>query len=351
MSRTATHAEPIERSPLEEAVFGAMAGKVVAAAAEMGIADLLAEGPRTSAEIAEQTRAHRPSLRRLLRALAGLGVLVQTDRDRFHLTDLGRSLQTDAPNSIRALVTMLCSPELWRSWGELMPSVCSGERAFERANRISLFEFYERNPEASATFNTAMAQHSRDAAAAIIPAANLSRFDTVMDVGGGDGTLIAEILRAHRHLEGVLFDLPQGLESAARTLAAAGVADRCRTVGGDVFEGVPAGADAYLLKQVLHDWDDAQAGAILRSVRGAMTPDARLLILERMLPETVTAADTQTLLLDVLMLLVTGGKERTEQEFRSLLSEAGFRLATSTEPIPPFDYRVIEATPINGRCD
>jgi len=325
-------------------VFGFMAAKLVYAAAELRIADLLAEGPRTTAELAEPTAAGAASLRRLMRGLAGLGVVAETDPDRFELTELGTPLRDSAPDSARSLVTMLCGPENWRSWGELVPSLRNGESGWERAHGMTWVEYYERNPEQSATFNKAMSEHTRGAAPGILAAAGLSRFRTVVDVGGGDGTLLAEALRAEQGLQGVLFDLASGLESAAETLAAAGVAERCRAVPGDFFASVPKGADAYLLKQVIHDWDDDEAIAILRNVREAMVPGARVLIAERMLPELAGPADAQSLLVDVLMLVVTGGRERTEREFHALLEAAGLELSRLSEPLAPFDYRVIEAT-------
>jgi hypothetical protein len=327
-------------------VFGFMPAKLVYAAAELEIADLLAERPRTSAELADATGTHRPSLLRLLRALAGLGVLAQTDEDRFELTELGTPLRDDAPDSARALVTMLCGPENWASWGELVPSVRTGRSGWERVHGMTWIEFYERHPEQSATFNRAMSEHTREAAPGILAAAGLARFDTVVDVGGGDGTLIAEALRAEPGLEGVLFDLPSGLAAAAATLAAAGVAERCRLVTGDFFASVPREADAYLLKHVLHDWDDDDAVAILRNVREAMAPEGRVLICERMLPELARPAEAQSLLVDVLMLVVTGGRERTEHEFRALLDAAGLWLSELSEPIAPFDYRLLEARPL-----
>jgi O-methyltransferase domain/Dimerisation domain len=344
MSVTASSRADLDQ-PLHALMFDAMAAKVVAAAAELRLADLLADGPRTSAELADRIGAHAPSLRRLLLALAGLGLVAQTDDDRFELTDMGGPLRADAPDSIRSLVEMLCGTEVWLAWGELVPSVLRGERGFERAHGMAVFEFYARHPEQSATFNAAMAEHTRDAAPGIVARADLSRFRTVMDIGGGDGTLMAEILRTHPELEGILFDLPQGLASAPGTLAAAGVDDRCRLTTGNAFEAVPAGADAYVLKLVLHDWDDDEATVILRNCRQAMAPDARLLILEQMVPERVTRDHAHTVLLDILMLLVPGGRERTEQEFRELLLGAGFNLTGFTEALPPYDYRVIEAAP------
>jgi hypothetical protein len=323
-----------ERSPIHELAIGHMATQIVYAAAELGIADLLAAGPLSSAELAERADAHTPSMRRLLPALAALGIVAQIEPDRFELTDRGRRLQEDAPDSERALVRMLCGPDMWLSWNELVPSVRTGERPWERANGMPVFEFYGRNPERAATFGAAMAQHTRDAAPAIVAAVDFSRFRTVMDLGGGEGALMAEILRVHPDIEGVVFDLPEALPSEAAW----------RVVPGDFFAAVPEGADAYVLKQVLHDWDDERALTILRNCRAAMGPGARVLILDRILEEPVTAGDPYVSLLDMLMLVVTGGRERTEREFRELVAAAGLMLVDIGEPIPPFHYRLIEAT-------
>jgi O-methyltransferase domain/Dimerisation domain len=322
-----------------EFLFGEMVAKIIYAAAELRLADLLGEGPRTCAELAERTSTRQESLRRLLRALAGLRIVTQTDADRFELGELGGPLRADAPDSQRSLVTMRCGPEVWRSWDQLLPCLQSGTPGWELAHGMSWVDFYARNPERSANFNRAMAEHTRDAAPGIVSAAELGRFHTVVDLGGGDGTLMAEALSAHPHLQGVVFDLPSGLDSAI-------VTERCRVVAGNFFDSVPEGADAYLLKQVLHDWGDEACIDILRTVRAAASPKARVLIVDRLLPELVSAADTQTLLVDVLMMLVTGGRERTQAEFRALLDTAGFELTRVSEAIPPFDYRVIEGVPV-----
>jgi SAM-dependent methyltransferase len=336
---------PDLREELPQLFLGEIVTKVVYAAVELELPDRLAGGPRTSAELAERTGTHRPSLRRLLRALAGTGVVAEIDRDLFELTELGEPLRADAPHAIGALLKSRCGPEFWRSWGELVPSLRSGETAWELVHGMNWVEYYGRHPERSANFNRAMSEHTRDAAPGILAAAALDRFETVMDVGGGDGTLLVQALLAHPSLEAVLFDLPSGLEAAPATLAEADVVERCRVVPGDFFEAVPAEADAYLLKQILHDWDDEAAAAILRSLRRAVGPRGRVLIIDRVLPELAGRDAFQSLLVDMLMLVATGGRERTEAEFRDLLEAAGFELSRLSGPIPPFDYFVVEGTP------
>jgi hypothetical protein len=329
----------------DELLFGATVTKVVSAAAELDLADLLADGPRSSVDLAARTGTDRRSLYRLLRALAGLGIAQHTGSDQFTLTELGESLRSDADDSIHALATMLWGKESWVSWGELVAAIRTGETGWSQAYGMSWIDFYSRHQEASATFNKAMAQHSRDAAPGLVEAVRPTRFDSIVDVGGGDGTLMAELLHAEPALRGIVFDLPSGLDDAVATLTARGVLDRCRVEPGDFFEAVPGQADAYLLKQILHDWDDDAAIRILANCRAAMAPGARLLILERMLPEMVGPADMPTLLIDVHMLVVTGGRERTAAEFEDLLGRAGFTLTEVGKALPPYDYHVIEAAP------
>jgi O-methyltransferase domain/Dimerisation domain len=316
-------------TPLHEMALAPIPAQILHAAAELRIADLLAGGPRTTADLAHDAGAHEPSLQRLLLALAGLGIVAQLDADRFELTEAGMQLTTAG-----ALFRLLCGPEMLRGWEALVPSLRTGDPAWEIAHGMPVFEYYEAHPESAATFNAAMAEHTRDAAPELVAAGDFSRFGTVVDVGGGDGTLLAAILAAEPSVEGIAFDVADALGEPSV---------RCRMVAGDFFASVPDGADAYVLKQILHDWADEPATAILRSCRAAMGPHARLLILERMLPERATPADLAPLLVDILMLVATGGRERTEREFRELLAAADLELLSVSEVLPPFGYRVIEA--------
>lgn len=333
------------RSPLLDMTFGYMPAQVLYATAELALADTLAGGPRTYEELAKETGTDPQALRRLLRALAGMGAVAQLDADRFELTELGGALRSDAPDSIRGLVMLFTGPEVWRTWGELPQSLRTGEPGWQRVTGLTPFEFFERHSEQSATFNAAMAQHTRDVAPGIIAGYDFARFGTIADLGGGDGTLIAAILSAAPGPRGVLFDLPPALESAPANLAAAGVADRCEVVAGDFFEAVPAGADAYVLKSVIHDWDDERSTAILRNCRAVMGPDARLLLLELVMPSVISPDDPGNAMSDINMLITTGGRERTADEFRELLDGAGLSLTAMTDALPPSGYRVVEAVP------
>ncbi|MFD0548832.1 methyltransferase [Streptomyces rectiviolaceus] len=231
--------------------------------------------------------------------------------------------------------------------GELVPGIQTGTTPWRLAHGVGWDEYYASHPEASATFNLAMSENTRDLVPGILAAVDLSRCRTVVDVGGGDGTLMAHVLRAHPDLEGVVYDVPSGLKIASGTLSDAGVAARGRTESGDFFRSVPADCDAYLLKQILHDWNDEECTTILRNIRAAVSDDGRVYILERALPEQVTPgsrSDATALLLDLHMMAATGGRERTEGQFRRLLEDAGFKL-TRAATVPGSDFRVIEAAP------
>ncbi|WP_147339733.1 methyltransferase [Actinomadura spongiicola] len=332
----------MSRSPLLDLAFGYMPAQVLHAAAEIGLADALADGPRTSAELAERTGTHQPSLLRLLRSLSVFGAVEQKD-DLFALTAEGRRLRSDEPDSIRALIRLFCGPDMWQAWGDLTETVRTGEYAWGRVTGMTPFEFFESRPELSATFNAAMSQHTRFIAPGIVEAHDFGRYGTIADIGGGDGTLIAAILRAVPGPRGLLFDQPGGLAAAPDTLA--DVADRVKIVAGDFFASVPPDADAYVIKSVIHDWADEKATAILRNCRAAMRPDARLLLLEQVMPEIVTPEARGIVNNDLNMLVATGGRERTETEFRDLLERAGFTDISLTGPLPPAEYHIIEARP------
>ncbi|MEV3925042.1 methyltransferase [Actinomadura coerulea] len=330
------------RSPLMDLAFGFMPAQMIHVATEIGVADAFTDGgPSTSTELAEATGAHAPSLHRLLRGLAGLGVVEQKEPDLFALTEEGRRLRADAPDSIRSLIRLFCGPQVWRTWGDMAETVRTGEYAWERVTGSTPFEYFASDAELSATFNRAMAEHTRDVAPAFVEAHDFARYGTVADLGGGDGTLLAAILRAHPGLRGVLFDLPTGLADASGPLA--DVADRAEIVPGDFFESVPTGPDAFVLKSVVHDWDDEKATAILRNCRAAMGPGDRVLLLEQVMPEMVAPESAGIVRNDLNMLVATGGRERTEAEFRELLDGAGLKAVSLTGPLRETAYYVIEA--------
>ena len=316
--------------------------RAVYAAAELGLADLLAKGERSTEDLAHETGTHAPSLYRLLRALASCGLVTETARNRFAATPLGDALRDGAPGAARATILTIAGSWQWKAWDHFLHALRTGESGVQASFGKSLFDFLAGEPVHSARFNEAMVGMHGAVAPAVVAAFDFSRFRSVVDVGGGKGALLAAILKAHPALRGVLFDLPETGEDAGAYLAAAALGARCAFEAGDFFQAVPAGHDAYLLAHVLHDWNDDQAIAILRKCREAIPAGGRLLIIEAVLPDG--DAPHHGKLMDLLMLTVTGGVERGADQFASMLTRSGFRLAkvhlTTTH------QSVIEAVPV-----
>jgi hypothetical protein len=308
-------------------------------AAKLGLADLLAQGPRTSAELAEAAGAHAPSLHRVLRALASVGVFAEDETGRFHLTPLAATLQS-GPGSLRDMAIVWGEPWHWEIWGSLLHGVQTGEVPWQHASGMQLFEYFTRHPDRFAQFDGAMSGFSGPEAQAVVAAYDFAGSSKLVDVGGGLGLLLAMILRATPAARGTLFDLPPVIADAGQLLAALEVADRCELVAGNFFEAVPAGGDTYLLKNIVHDFGDEQALAILRQVRRAIAPGGKLLVIQEALPPG--NAPSAGKLLDIQMLLI-GGRERTAEEYDRLYAAAGFELARI---IPtPSPLHIIEGVP------
>jgi SAM-dependent methyltransferase len=311
-------------------------------AARLGIADLLKDGPKSSGELAQAVGAHPQPLYRLLRALTNVGVFAQDKDGRFTLTPVSKYLQTDTPGSMRSLLVM-CSEE-WHydSWAHFLTSVKTGKTPFEVLHGMSLFQYFEQNPEAGEIFNSAMAGASAQSTAAVAASYDFSRVTTLVDVGGGVGTLVATLLKQYPQMRGVLFDRPHVIAEAKRFLETAGVAQRCDLVGGNFFEAVPGG-NAYILQNIIHAWDDEHAAAILKSCRRAVAANGTLLLSEMVIPP-----DNRPYfgtVFDLEMQVVTGsGRERTASEFNALFEAAGFKL-TRLIPTPSYSY-VIEGVPV-----
>jgi hypothetical protein len=314
-------------------------------AARLGVADHLANGPRHVDELAQATRAHGPSLNRLMRLLASAGVFTEEGPGRFALTPVGDWLRSDRPGSSRATALLFAGPTQ-RAWGALLYSVQTGEASFQHVTGMDPFQYFAQHPEEAAVFNDAMTAISTQVANALPAAYDFSPFGTVADVGGGHGVLLGAILRANPAARGVLFELPPVAEGARKKIAALGLSGRCEVVGGDFFESVPAGADAYILKSVIHDWDDARGIQILKNCHRAMAPRGRLLLVEMVLPDRVGPSPWNQIVTgsDVNMLVNIGGRERTDGEFRSLFEAVGFRL-TRILPIEGSVACVLEGTP------
>jgi hypothetical protein len=323
---------------LRRLIDGYQVSQAIYVAATLGIADLLAGGARDSADLASETQTHPHALYRLLRALAAVGVLEECEGRRFALTPVGDCLRSDAAEPVGGWAAFVGRRSHWHAWGELQYSVRTGENAFRHAHGVGAWEYRAQHPEEAAVFDRAMTDLTRRSQRLIMDAYDFARFATVVDVGGGRGALLAALLAAHPHMRGVLFDLPHVIASIDGISADPGVAARCRTVAGSFFESVPAGGDAYVLRAVLHDWDDANAVAILRSCRAAMRDDATLLILERDLGPANDMPGPK--FSDLNMLVSLGGEERTIDDYAHLMRQAGLRFIASTPGA--FDLHIIE---------
>ena len=321
---------------------GMWAMQAVAAAAKLGIADLLASGPRTAAEIAESLDSHPGATHRLLRALASLDVLATVAGGRYELTPVGERLRTDRPTgTLKDMFIAETDTVHWRSWQHLVDAVRTGEPRPQPVFGIPVFEYYPRNPAEGEQFGRAMENVSRFAANAVLTGYDFAGVRTILDVGGGNGSMTRAILQANRGAQGIVFDLPYIEESANEQTRAEGLQDRCRFVAGNFFESVPQGADLHVLKFVLHDWSDEDSVRLLRSCRAAIPADGRLLVVESIVPEEIQPG--MVYLMDLNMLVMTGGLERTAREYETLLERAGFRASRVIPTASPFS--LIEARP------
>jgi SAM-dependent methyltransferase len=321
------------------AIWGARA---IYGAASLGLADLLAAGPRATSDLAHATGTHPPSLYRLLRALGSLGVLTEVEPRTFALTALGKALKTGAPGAARATVLTIAGHWQWKAWDEFLFSLQTGSPALGRVYGTGLFDYLATHQQDSANFNEAMVGIHGAVVPAVVDAYDFARFRTVVDIGGGTGTLLTAILRANEEVNGILFELPDTALLACDAVKVAGLSSRCSVIEGDFYKAVPSGHDAYVLSHVLHDWTDEQALPILRNCRQAMSAEGRLLVVEAVLPPGDQPHHGK--LMDLLMLTVTGGVERTAEEFSALLAAAGFRMTrvfeTSTH------QSIVEALPV-----
>jgi hypothetical protein len=328
-----TAREPSSLPPgfqLYQMAIGHYVSRALFVAAKLGVADLLASGPRDAATLAKDTGTDEAALARMLRLLASVGVFEVQDDGRFANTGLGEMLREGVPGSSRASVMLFAGVGIQDGWKELEYCVRTGQPAFRKtAPDADPFTQMAADPEAAALFDKAMATFAPQTAAAVAAAYDFSRFKSLVDVGGGNGSLLLGILKANPGLRGIVFDQPHVAERARAKIREAGMSDRCDAVGGSFFESVAPGADAYLLKHVIHDWDDERAAAILRTCRAAMPAHGVLLIVEGVYPARIerslecrgAAAN------DLNMLVCTGGRQRSEAEFRDLYRSAGFRLA------------------------
>jgi O-methyltransferase domain/Dimerisation domain len=328
------------RLVLQQLIQSFQVPQCIYVAAKLRIADLLKDGPRSSEELAKATGTHAPSLYRVLRLLTAVDLFTEGEAHSFALTPLGVYLQTGVPGSLRNMALAYGQKPFWPVWGALLHSVETGEPAFQHVFGLKAWDYYAQHPEEAELFNNFMTELTTSVAPTVAGAYDFSASSTLVDVGGGHGQMLASILQAHPTLHGVLFDLPHVVKGAPPLLEVAGVSGRCQVIGGDAFTAVPADYDTYLLSRVIHDWDDERTITIFTRCHQAMKPQGKLLLVERVIPTNRTPA-LHVLESDVIMLVVPGGKERTEAEYRALLAAAGFELTKLIPVLAP--YYIIEA--------
>jgi O-methyltransferase domain/Dimerisation domain len=309
-------------------------------AAKLGIADLLKDGPLSSMELAAATHSDSASLYRLMRALASIGIFTQRDGDHFALSDVGQSLRTDVHGSLRHTVITLGEIH-YQACGNLLYSVQTGFPGFDRTFGTTLFDYLQRNADAAAEFHSGMANVSSMLAYAVLMVYDFEGISSIVDVGGGQGALLEKILQFHPKITGTVFDTSSTIDAAEQQLHNNGRAKRCSYLAGDFFISLPKGADAYLLCGVIHDWDDNRAVTILENCRDAMSMNSRLLIIDMVVPKDSSRCFSK--FLDLNMLVMTGGKERTKVELAELMGAAGLRI---NQIIPtPAPQSIIEVFP------
>lgn len=319
-----TNAAPPPHAVLIQMGTAHWVSRMLYVAAKLGLADHLAKGPKSAAELAGPTETHAPSLHRFLRALANLGVFAEDAKGRFSLTPLGDALRTGAPGAARPTILTLASNWMSQGFDHLLYSVQTGKSGFEKALGMPIFDWLAKNPEAASLFSDTMVGFHGEEPAAVAAAYDFSGLSTIVDVGGATGNLISAVLAKNPAAKGILFDLPHVVRDAPALLQARGVAGRVAVESGSFFERVPSGGDAYLLSHIIHDWSEPQCLAILGHCRKAMKPGGRVLVIEMVLPPG--NAPHPGKMLDVMMLVGPGGQERTEAEYAELLGKAGFRL-------------------------
>lgn len=316
-------AEPSPQDQVARLASGYWHTQAIYVAAKLGIADLLTTGSKSAEELAAATQTNARALYRLLRALASLGIFAEDDAHRFALTPMAECLRSDVPGSVRSLA-IIRGEWQYEAWGGLLDSVRTGACAFETIHGVPLFDYLAANPEKGKLFDEAMTGvHGRETKA-MLDAYDFAGVGVLADIGGGNGEVIASVLKRYPTMRGILFDRPAVVERSRANLDAAGLSERCAAVGGNFFASVPAGADAYLLRHIIHDWDDEKSVAILRNCRAAMGKGGRLLLVEGIVPPGNEPSVSK--FFDLAMMVLPGGMERTEDEYRQLLAASGFAL-------------------------
>jgi hypothetical protein len=313
--------------------------RLIVAAAQLGLADHLAAGPRAAADLSSGLGLHTRALHRFMRTLASFGILTLHENDTFTLTPLGEALRSDAPGSARSTILAMAGPAMWTAWGEFNHALETNRPAWDKVHGMPLFDWLAQHPNEAAMFSEGMIGVHGGEPPTVAEAYDFSTCETIIDVGGATGNMLAHVLSRHPQPRGILYDRPHVVKDAPALLQARGVADRVSIVSGDFFESVPEGGDAYILSHIIHDWTEAQCQTILGNCRRAMQPGAKLLIVEFVLPEGNTPHFGK--LADMVMLAIPGGEERTAREYSTLLASAGF---TMTRVVPTTsDVSIVEA--------
>jgi hypothetical protein len=345
MARTETTSQPDTLSAsahiLDMSYTALVTCRAMYVATKLGIPDLLQDRQLKSEELAKATSVHPRALYRLLCALSNAGVVSESWDHDFSLTSVGSAPRSDVPGSMRALVLFCGEPFYLQMWQELLYSIQTGKPAWEKVHGLPFFAYLRQHPEAGTLFDETMTSISAGEAQAVAAAYDFSPFRTLVDVGGGHGKLLTTILQATPQLRGLLYDQPQVVDAARDHIASAGLADRCDIVGGDFLQSVPRGGDAYILKYIIHDWEDERSAVILKNCRQAMTRDARLLLVETVLPPP--GEPHYAKIQDLEMLALLGSQERTLEEYAALLDRAQFKLAGVVPTQEPLS--IIEAIP------
>jgi hypothetical protein len=340
-----TGREQAEISPDRIAIrllTGMWAMQAAASAARLGIPDIIGDGAKTPDEVAKAAGTHPGATRRLMRGLASLGVFSREDGERYRVTEVGRFLRSDTPGSLKNMFIGESDTVHWRSWERLDDAVRTGDPRPKAVFGVPAFDYYAQHPDEGAQFGKAMENVSRFAANAVLGAYDFSDARTIMDVGGGNGSMTIAILETTPDARGLVVDLPYIEGPAKERIRAAGLESRARFEPVNFFERVPQGADVHMLKFILHDWNDEECVQILKNCRAAIAPDGRLVAIEMVVPEQIQPDFVHVM--DLNMLVMTGGQERTAQEYETLFAKAGFRLSRVVPTASPFS--VIEARPV-----
>ncbi len=321
-------------------VRGMRVAEAIRVATELGIPDLLKDGPKTAEDLAKSSGTDARSLYRLLRALSSVGLFVLNENGFFALTELGATLRSDLEDSLRSSVLMFLSDECIKAWKDLVYSIKTGETAFDHVFGMSDWEYRAKHKEQGSIFNAVMSRQAKVTGKLIAENYSFSNISSIVDVGGGDGSLMISLLKAvDPHLKGVIYDLTHAAEEAKVQVSKAGLSSRCQVLSGDALNSAPAGGDAYLLSRVIHDWNDEKSIRILRNCNKAMGVGGRILLIERVVPSSSTkeiekSQDLETIFfIDLNMMVMNGGRERTEEEYKSLFEASGFELEKVTPMI------------------